>query len=152
MAQQENRVLTIAAKDALVTSPVTGMSDFSSWGATSELTLKPELSAPGGNIYSAIPGNQYELMSGTSMASPHVAGGMAIVKGAVEDRFLASQTESRKTWWIPCSCVRQPSSMMGTRRFPPEAGRGTHGYQCRSRDAGVHHRGRHGAAQAGAEG
>ena len=87
LAQQENRVLTIAAKDALVTSPVTGMSDFSSWGATSELTLKPELSAPGGNIYSAIPGNQYELMSGTSMASPHVAGGMAIVKGAVEDRF-----------------------------------------------------------------
>lgn len=46
LAQQENRVLTIAAKDALVTSPVTGMSDFSSWGATSELTLKPELSAP----------------------------------------------------------------------------------------------------------
>ena len=41
-----------------MTSPVTGMSDFSSWGATSELTLKPELSAPGGNIYSAIPGNQ----------------------------------------------------------------------------------------------
>ena len=50
------RFLTIAAKDALVTSPVQGMSDFSSWGATSELTLKPELSAPGGNIYSAIPG------------------------------------------------------------------------------------------------
>lgn len=87
LAQQENQVLTIAAKDALVTSPVTGMSDFSSWGATSELTLKPELSAPGGNIYSAVPGNQYELMSGTSMASPHVAGGMAIVKGAVENRF-----------------------------------------------------------------
>ena len=89
LAQQEEKVLTIATQDAVVTSPVAGMSDFSSWGATSELTLKPELSAPGGNIYSAVPGNQYELMSGTSMASPHVAGGMAIVKGAVEHRFPA---------------------------------------------------------------
>ena len=87
LAQQEEKVLTIATEDAVVTSPVAGMSDFSSWGATSELTLKPELSAPGGNIYSAVPGNRYELMSGTSMASPHVAGGMAIVKGAVMDRF-----------------------------------------------------------------
>ncbi|WP_406242214.1 S8 family peptidase [Tissierella carlieri] len=33
-----------------------------------------ELMAPGVNIYSTIPGNQYQTNSGTSMASPHVAG------------------------------------------------------------------------------
>ena len=55
LAQQEEQVLTIATQDAVVTSPVAGMSDFSSWGATSELTLKPELSAPGGNIYPPYP-------------------------------------------------------------------------------------------------
>ena len=47
------------------------MSDFSSWGVTPDLKLKPEITAPGGNIYSAVTKNNYESMSGTSMASPH---------------------------------------------------------------------------------
>ena len=50
------------------------MSSFSSWGVPSNLTLKPEITAPGGNIYSingATPKtDQYVIMSGTSMASP----------------------------------------------------------------------------------
>lgn len=50
------------------------MSDFSSWGTTDDLKLKPEITAPGGHIYSALPGNQYGDMSGTSMAAPHMAG------------------------------------------------------------------------------
>lgn len=96
LKQQENKVLTIATSDALVTSPVAGICDFSSWGATSELTLKPEITAPGGNIYSAIPGNSYELMSGTSMASPHVAGGMAIILQAMQERYPTMSSEGLK--------------------------------------------------------
>ena len=46
------------------------MSDFSSWGVTLDLKLKPEIAAPGGNIYSAVLNNGYANMSGTSMASP----------------------------------------------------------------------------------
>lgn len=49
------------------------MSDFSSWGVTLDLELKPEIAAPGGNIYSAVLNNAYATMSGTSMASPHMA-------------------------------------------------------------------------------
>lgn len=56
------------------------MSDFTSWGATPDLKLKPEITAPGGQIYSTLTNNEYGLMSGTSMASPHVAGGMAIMQ------------------------------------------------------------------------
>lgn len=56
------------------------MSTFSSWGVTSDLKLKPEITAPGENIYSTSLNGTYELMSGTSMASPHVAGAFAAVK------------------------------------------------------------------------
>src|SRR5699024_12880927 len=55
------------------------MSDFSSIGVPHTLDFKPEISAPGGSIYSTVPGDDYENMSGTSMASPHVAGGSALV-------------------------------------------------------------------------
>ena len=96
MKQQENKVLTIGGADKLVDSPIAGMSDFSSWGSTGELTLKPELTAPGGSIYSAVPGNAYEMMDGTSMASPHVAGGMAIVQQALEARFPEMSAENLK--------------------------------------------------------
>ncbi len=62
------------------------MSTFSSWGVPGSLLMKPEITAPGGNIYSVFGKNkteedtytggpdQYELMSGTSMAAPHIAG------------------------------------------------------------------------------
>lgn len=56
------------------------LSDFSSWGLTADGQLKPDLSAPGGSISAAINDNEYDMMSGTSMASPHVAGATALVK------------------------------------------------------------------------
>ena len=43
------------------------MSDFSSWGPTSDLKIKPEITAHGGEILSAVPGQEYDRLSGTSM-------------------------------------------------------------------------------------
>jgi minor extracellular serine protease Vpr len=61
--------------------PVAGqISSFSSWGMASDLALKPDVSAPGGNIRSTWPLVQdggYNVISGTSMAAPHVTGSAA---------------------------------------------------------------------------
>lgn len=63
------------------------MSDFTSWGPTPNLDFKPEITAPGGNIFSTLNNDEYGLMSGTSMAAPHVAGGTALVYQRVDADF-----------------------------------------------------------------
>ncbi|SFC22640.1 lactocepin [Bacillus sp. OV322] len=63
------------------------MSTFSSWGLSPNLELKPEITAPGGQIYSTLNNNTYGMMSGTSMAAPHVSGGSALVLERVNKDF-----------------------------------------------------------------
>lgn len=61
------------------------MSDFSSWGPTPDLKLKPEISAHGGEIISSVP-NGWAEYSGTSMASPNMAGAMSLILSYVNNK------------------------------------------------------------------
>lgn len=55
------------------------MAGFSSQGPTNDFRLKPDVSAPGVNVLSAVGSNSYVKMSGTSMATPMVSGACAIL-------------------------------------------------------------------------
>jgi minor extracellular serine protease Vpr len=81
-AQATPVMLTWTDQQASFLSPTGGLiSSFSSYGMSPDLTLKPDIGAPGGNIFSAIPleNGGYGNNSGTSMASPHVTGGVALL-------------------------------------------------------------------------
>ena len=67
------------------------MSYFSAWGAPGDLTLKPEITAPGGNIYSTTNNGTYDVMSGTSMASPSAAGMAAVLMQYIRENGLAEK-------------------------------------------------------------
>ena len=70
------------------------MSDFSSWGVTPDLQLSPDVAAPGGNIYSTLTDGTYGTLSGTSMASPHIAGMSALVLEYLRDTYDLTDSQT----------------------------------------------------------
>lgn len=78
-----------SGKLTISTTQVSGpfISDFSSWGPSPSLGIKPEITAHGGDILSAITGGDYDRMSGTSMACPNLAGLVILLKQYVTENF-----------------------------------------------------------------
>ena len=97
MLDAPERKLTIAEGQVLPQSTVYEASEFSAWGVSPDLRLKPEIAAPGGEVFSSIPDGAYEQSSGTSMATPQMAGVSTIVLQRVQsDPLFASMSARQK--------------------------------------------------------
>lgn len=102
------------------------MSGFSSWGVRPDGILKPEITAPGGGIISAINNGGYGKMSGTSMAAPQIAGVAAqmhqYLKGAAGfSRLSDSERGQRVTQLLmgtstPIKDTTDPNSYISPRK------------------------------------
>lgn len=78
--------ISIDAKGKFIDNEEAGsLSNFSSWGPSPDLRIKPELTAVGGHVYSTAEDDKYKNMSGTPMAAPQVAGASAIIRQYLED-------------------------------------------------------------------
>ena len=88
--------LTLVDGKTITPSSNYSMSDFSSWGVTPDLRLKPEVAAPGGSIYSAVLDGKYDHLSGTSMATPQMAGVSTVVLQRVQNDPLFASMSARE--------------------------------------------------------
>ena len=121
MLEAADHHLTMAEGQVLPQSSVYEASAFSSWGVSPDLRLKPEIAVPGGNVFSAIPNGAYEQTSGTSMATPQMAGISAIVLQRVQsDPLFASMSAREKVDVVQ-------NLIMGTARPPDRRGPGQRG-------------------------
>ena len=96
MLDAPEHTLSIAEGQVLPQSSIYEVSEFSSWGVSPDLRLKPEIAAPGGNVFSSIPNGAYEQTSGTSMATPQMAGISAIVLQRVQSDPLFASMSARQ--------------------------------------------------------
>ena len=96
-------------------------SDFTSDGSTATLQLKPEVAAPGTNIYSSVgPNNDsYGYMSGTSMAAPNYTGAFANILSNYDISNNSKREETRKKLTLKIMSTADPKEQSNGALYSP---------------------------------
>ncbi|OGY18636.1 MAG: hypothetical protein A2900_02735 [Candidatus Chisholmbacteria bacterium RIFCSPLOWO2_01_FULL_50_28] len=112
-----DKAIAVAATDA--NDKKASFSSYGSW---------VDIAAPGVNIISTIPNNDYDTLSGTSMATPHVAGVAALIKATfpsdtnqqIRDRLeqTADKIQGTGTYWS-AGRVNAAAAVGGVVSAPP---------------------------------
>lgn len=105
--------MTWTSGTASVANPTGGLiSSFSSFGLPPDLSLKPDIGAPGGSIYSTYPLELggYASLSGTSMSSPHVAGAAALLLQATPKTKAADVRDILQNSAVPAPWFGAPTA------------------------------------------
>ncbi len=85
---------TIHVYDTWYPNAVAGeMSDFSSWGPTEGLTLKPEITGIGGDVFSAYYDSDFAVLSGTSMSAPTISATAALIRQYLRENALVAEED-----------------------------------------------------------
>ncbi|MCX6349656.1 MAG: S8 family serine peptidase [Candidatus Aureabacteria bacterium] len=112
----------------------TGSDSIASFSSRGPVTVdgsnrrKPDLAAPGTSIRSSVPGGGYNSLSGTSMASPHIAGAVALlwsVHTGLKNQIAATEAVLNSSA-VPisskdCSSDRWPNNTYGCGRLDVKA-------------------------------
>ncbi|MBQ8267790.1 MAG: S8 family serine peptidase, partial [Clostridia bacterium] len=95
------------------------ISDFSSWGPTPDLKIKPEITAHGGSILSSITGGSYDRLSGTSMACPNLAGVVVLLRQYVVENYpdIADDNQAVNTM-VNCLLMSTADIALGKNGLP----------------------------------
>ncbi|MCR4888368.1 MAG: S8 family serine peptidase [Ruminococcus sp.] len=94
--QQRPKTVTFAGSTTAITKAPETITDFSSFGCTSNLELKPEITGIGEHVLSAAYDNDYSYMSGTSMASPYTAGCVALIDEYLKEKGVLPEGSGKR--------------------------------------------------------
>jgi subtilisin family serine protease len=102
-AGNEGRQGELSAPACISTAISVGSTDTGSDALSSFSNRSPHLllSAPGGAIWSSVPGGDFAWMGGTSMAAPHVAGAWALLKSISPDASVSAVLQALRDTGAP---------------------------------------------------
>jgi minor extracellular serine protease Vpr len=112
---------TLKALGVYITRPedTNLMAGFSSWGPThGDLLIKPDVTAPGADVLSSVPATEcspvppegcWAFFGGTSMATPHLAGAAAVVRG-IHPTWSAAEVRSAIVNTAQQNVLRHPET------------------------------------------
>src|SRR4029079_10904490 len=106
------------------------IADFSGRGPSPFGKVNPDVVAPGVNVTSSVPGGGYEAFDGTSMATPHVAGTIALILSGKAALIGAPHNYHATTHAGP---PRRPQQLPGRHERRPGDGDRPHRHHLRRR-------------------